>query len=362
MELGIKDGESNEMNKFLTEILEQPESLNSTLDYYAGGTGEKILRSVRDLFQKGKLQEIIFTGMGSSYFASYAASCLFNNLGIRSIAMETSELLYYNFSIINEKTLLMLASQSGESVEVVKLLEKIPEDVSCIGISNEEKTSLSGRVRELLLSKAGREEMTSTKTYTAMILVMSILGWYLAGLWGKEKIQQVKKLVNDTEKLLASYKDSIVEELNFLGDTEFMQFIGRGPSYATALQSELMFKEAAREAASGTLGGEFRHGPMEMVNHGFKSILFTAEGKTYRQSVKMAADIAKYKGKVVMITNCDPHIVDSNIRTITINQPDEYLFAIQNVIPVQLMVNHLALAKGLVPGDFVNGGKVTLSE
>ena len=51
--------------------------------------------------------------------------------------------------------------------------------------------------------------------------------------------------------------------------SEFIQFIGRGPLYATANQSELMFKEAAKIPAAGTLGGEFRHGPIEMVKAGF---------------------------------------------------------------------------------------------
>lgn len=336
-------------------------SLGSTLDYYAGKTGEEKLKRIRNLYQKGRFQEIIFTGMGSSYFASYAASCLFNGAGIHSYVMNASELLYYHFSLITEKTLIVCVSQSGESFEVVKLLERLPKNISCIGISNEEKSSLTTKVSELLLSKAGREEMTSTKTYTSITLVMFILGWFLADVWEKEKILQIRKLITDTEELLASYEDLITNEFDSFGGIEFLQFIGRGPSFSTALQSELMLKEAAKVPAAGTLGGEFRHGPMEMVKLGFRAIIFAA-GKTYAQSIKMATDIAKYKGKVMIITNQNPRISDKNIRIITIKQPDEYLFTIESIIPVQLMVNHLALAKGLVPGNFVNGGKVTLSE
>jgi len=101
---------------------------------------------------------------------------------------------------------------------------------------------------------------------------------------------------------------------------------------------------------------------MEMVKPGFKSILFAAEGETYNQSVKMASDIAKYGGKVLVITNKDPEIPDSNVKVILINQPNEYLYSIQSIIPVQLMVNHLALTEGYEPGNFVHGGKVTLAE
>jgi glucosamine--fructose-6-phosphate aminotransferase (isomerizing) len=213
-----------------------------------------------------------------------------------------------------------------------------------------------------LFSKAGREEMTSSKTYTSTILVLFILGWFLSKKWNNEKILQIKKLTSQTSELIENYKNLISNEFDFLGDVDFLQFIGRGPLFSSALQSELMFKEASQVPASATLGGEFRHGPMEMVKAGFKSILFAAEGNTYDQSIKMAVDIAKYQGKVIIITNKSPHISDNNIRIILIDQPDEYLFTIQSIIPVQLMVNYLALSKGHEPGNFVHGGKVTLTE
>lgn len=350
------------VNKFLTEILGQSESLDATLKYYLSHNGEGKLKKVRELFLKENFQQIIFTGMGSSYFTSFAASCFFNNLGIHSLAVNTSELLYYNSSLITEKTLIVCISQSGESIEVVKLLDKLPKNIFCIGISNEEKSSLTKKANEFLLSKAGREEMTSTKTYTSMTMLIFILGWYLTDVWGKQKVLQLKEMIAGIDGLLENHKNLIADEFNFLGDIEFLQFIGRGPSFSTALQCELMFKEAARVPSAATLGGEFRHGPMEMVTQGFKSILFAAEGSTYDLSIKMASDIAKSKGKVILITNKDPHKSDRNIKTMTINQPDEYLFVIQGIIPVQLMVNHLALLKGLTPGNFINGRKVTLLE
>ena len=350
------------MNRFLTEILEQRESVRSTLDYYTREEGRTSLARVRDMFRSGNFEQIIFTGMGSSYFASYAASCLFNTLGIRSYAMNTSELLYYHASIVSDKALLVFLSQSGESVEVVKMLDALPSGAFCIGITNREKSSLRARANVLLPIKAGREEMTSTKTYTSTVLVTSILGWFIADMWPDAKVSQIRKFVAGIDEYLGDHEGVIEDLLSFFESGEFLQIIGRGPLYATALQSELMFKEASKTAASGALGGEFRHGPMEMVREGFRSILFAAKGRTYNQSIRMGLDIAKYQGKVILITNKDPHITDHGIRTITILQPDEYLFSIQSIIPVQLMSYYLALSNGHEPGSFVHGGKVTTSE
>jgi glucosamine--fructose-6-phosphate aminotransferase (isomerizing) len=300
--------------------------------------------------------------MGSSFFVSHVASNLFNSLGIQSFALNTSELLYGNIPLITNRALLVCISQSGESIEIVKLLEKMPSDVLVVGICNEEKSFLSTNANMVLLSKAGKEEMTSTKTYTSIILALCIFGWYLSGKWDNKKIAQIKALVDETEELVSRDQKLISDMLHFFGEIDFLQFVGRGPLFATAQQSELMFKEASKVPAASTLGGEFRHGPMEMVKPGFKSILFAAADNAYEQSIKMAIDIAKFQGKVLIITNKDPRLSDSNIRVITINQPDEYLFTLLSIIPVQLMVNVLALTKGFVPGDFIHGGKVTVAE
>lgn len=350
------------MKRFIAEILSQPESLEATLDYYINDEGKKKLGEIRDLIRKEEYSTLVFTGMGSSFFVSYAASCLFNRVGIRAFAIDTNELLYYHFSVLTPKTLVVCLSQSGESAEVVTLLQKLPADVYCIGVSNEESGTLARKSGVSLLSHAGTEKMTSTKTYTAILLVMYILGWFLSDQWNDEKVAMVKGLVARTDKLLGKYKETIGDELAFLGRMDFLQFIGRGPSFASALQSELMFKEAAKLPASGTMGGEFRHGPMEMINRGFKSILFVAEGNTYNQSIRMAADIARFGGKVLIVTNKDPQLTDEHVRLIITDEPDEYLFAIQSIIPVQLMVNELGLANGSNPGDFIHGGKVTKAE
>ncbi|MDR3627769.1 MAG: SIS domain-containing protein [Ignavibacteriaceae bacterium] len=362
MELGIKNGESDKMNKFLSEILEQPKSLELTLDYYCNTDGESRLKRIKELFHKENFQRVIFTGMGSSFFTSYAASCIFNSFGIPSFVVNTSELLYYHFSLVNEKTLLVCISQSGESYEVVKLLKQLPSNIHCIGITNQEKSTLAINTKFSLLSKAGLEEMTSTKTFISLNMIVYILGWYLAGKWGKDKISQIKKVISGTSALLETRESLVPDIFNFIGDIDFLQFIGRGPSYSTVCQSELMFKEAAKLPSSGSLGGEFRHGPIEMVKPGFVSVLFAADGNTYDQSIKMATDIAGYDGKVLLITNKKPDISEKNVKVIFIDQPDEYLYSIQSIIPVQLMVNQLALTEGLEPGNFVHGGKVTVSE
>jgi len=350
------------MNKFLAEILEQPDAIENTLSYYLSSEGQKLLNCVKEIFSDNKIEQIIFTGMGSSYFTSHAASCLFNEFKIHSFAINASELLHYNLSLFERETLLVCLSQSGESFEIQEIIKNLPESVHCVGIINEEKSTLAHNADVALLCKAGKEKMTSTKTYVATTLVSFILGWYISGNWKDDKISMINRMVSNFKSDLTNYQPWVDETLAFLGDLQIIQIIARGPAFSTASQSALMFKEATRIPASGILGGEFRHGPMEMVTEGFKAILFAAKGKTLTQSLKMAEDITEFGGKVLLITNEKLQFSNDRIMQIYIDEPDEYLFSIRSIIPLQLIVDSYAKSKGFEAGSFSRGAKVTVVE
>jgi glucosamine--fructose-6-phosphate aminotransferase (isomerizing) len=350
------------MNKFLAEILEQPDAMEKALRHYLSSEGQKSLNRIRQTIDKYKIGQIIFTGMGSSYFASHAASCLFNELKMHSFAMNASELLHYNFSLFERETLLVCISQSGESYEVQEMIKKLPSSVHCVGIVNEENSTLAHHADVALFCKAGREEMTSTKTYVSTSLVSFISGWSLSGNWKDEASNRINRLISSSKLLLTNYDPWVNDMLTFLGDIQTIQIIARGPSFSTACQSALMFKEATRIPATGILGGEFRHGPMEMVAEGFKAILFAAKGNTLMQSMKMAEDICKYGGRVLLITNEKLQFQTEKLMQIHIDEPDEYLFSIQSIIPVQLFIDSYAKSKGFEAGSFSRGAKVTVVE
>jgi glucosamine--fructose-6-phosphate aminotransferase (isomerizing) len=350
------------MNKFLEEIFEQPATIEKTLVYFNTLAGKASLQSVKEANTNIGTEQIIFTGMGSSFFVSHAASSLFNELGIYSYALNAGELLHYNLSLLERKTLLVCISQSGESFEIREILKKLPSTVYCAGITNEKNSTLALSADIALLCLGGKEEMTSTKTYVLTSLVSFILGWYQAGNWNDDKMNMIKHLTGNIKKMLTNYRAWLTPILDFFGDIQTMQIIARGPAFSTASQSALMFKEAARIPAMGILGGEFRHGPMEMVSEGFKAILFAAKGKTLEQSFRMAEDIAGLDGRLLLITNEEKHMKNKKILPLFIDEPDEYLFSIAGIIPVQLFIDSYAKSKGFEAGSFLRGTKVTVIE
>jgi glucosamine--fructose-6-phosphate aminotransferase (isomerizing) len=123
-----------------------------------------------------------------------------------------------------------------------------------------------------------------------------------------------------------------------------------------------MIMEASRRPAAGTFGGEFRHGPMEMTKKGFRAIILAPLGATYEQGIKLAVDITKFGGRVVVITNSQADFSNPDIYPVHIPCQDEYLFPIPAIVPLQFMVNQWATDEGNEPGNFTRGAKVTITE
>jgi glucosamine--fructose-6-phosphate aminotransferase (isomerizing) len=349
------------INKFLEEVKGQAKALEDTLSYLTDGQGAEALQALKSEYGSMRYQRVIFTGMGSSFFLSQSAASLLNGDAIPAVTINASELLHYQRSILDEHTLLVCISQSGESFEIVELLKSV-ESATVVSITNEPKSYLALHSNICLLTKAGKEEMTSSKTFVTGYMAVYALAQYLSGKWDEESIEALRRVSAEVEHLLKDEQPEWLEKaIDLLSTTTFVQLIGRGPVFATVSQSALMFMEATATAASGMLGGEFRHGPMEMVNDTFHAIVFATNDGTYNQSQKMASDIIRFGGKVIFVTNGQP-LLGSSVCNICLSCPENELFPIVAIVPLQQLVNRWALEHHLTPGMFGHGAKVTTIE
>ncbi len=356
------------MNKFLEEIQEQPQALNDTLRYYTSSKGRSELDKVKSDWLSGKYDKIVVTGMGSSYFVAHALASMLCNYHIPAFLINAGELLHFQHPVLNSSTLLICISQSGESYEVVKLVSTISSTTTIVTISNEEESFLARHSAYTLLSKAGKEDMTSTKTFICTYLVSYLLCNTISQIAINYSV--LYKLADRVEKTLLSMtcvnesSNCFIEKaLDIFQNTSFVQLIARGTDFTTVSQSALMLMEATKTAASAMLGGEFRHGPLEMVGDNFTSIVIgnLASG-TYSQMERLVMDLLAYRGKVIFITDCPVDIQHPNLLSLHIPNEESDLFVIPSIIPIQLLVNAFAEKKNIIPGNFLHGSKITAKE
>src|SRR5687767_7256952 len=123
------------MSAFLKEIRDQPAALKRLRDFYTG-PGAESLTNLRALVERRGLSQVLISGMGSSLFAAYPALRYLGERGIPASMVETSELLHYHVAGVPPGAVLILVSQSGETIEVERLLQRVPARERLVAVTN----------------------------------------------------------------------------------------------------------------------------------------------------------------------------------------------------------------------------------
>ncbi len=284
---------------FLDEILSQPRVLRAVLERRA--EFKTPLQPLRRMIEENKFDRILLTGMGSSHHALYPACIHLNDHGVPAVMIETSELLHYRRGLISERTLLVIVSQSGETVEARKLLDVVGDGTFTLGITNCPGSSVAARSDLALDMAAGPERGPSSKTYTVSLLVLLLGAMALTSGIDRQQTQGLHAAIDAVQGFLDRWEESIDQLVDFLGRVDSLYLLGRGSSLASAMTGALIVQETAKMYAVGMSAGQFRHGPLEVASPGFAAVVFAPPGRTNQLNRRLADDIAAFGGKVVLI-------------------------------------------------------------
>jgi len=339
------------MGQFLQEIMEQPQAFERLLGNYVEKEHEGLIRTKYE-FAKG-VRNVIFTGMGSSYFAAHVAANFLNENGIAAFACEAGELLHYNIGGIRNNDLLIAVSQSGKTIEVKEIVKKLKGKITVVGVTNNENSYLGRNCNILLPMYAGQEKMTTSKTYTNTIALLLILAETLVDDLGNTRKEELYQIPQFMQNLLTDWEIKIDPIVRFLENIPFLHLVSRGPSYATVMQSSVILKEAAHIYAEGLSGASFKHGPIEIVDSRHGAIVFAPRGKTLELNIKTAHELVNLGSSVVLISNTDESYQNNNLYQVTLPVVDEYLFPLLDIIPIEFLIVKIAQKKGLEPGELL---------
>ncbi len=167
-------------NAYVNDILHQPDAIRDTLSSFAGQSFEEIRRFAKRV-STGVLKRILLTGMGSSYHALHPLRLALLAHGFCTEMFETSELIHYAPQLLTEDTLVVILSQSGQSVEILQLLEKAHGKSTIIGVTNTSESPLASKSDVVLLTRAGNEHTVSCKTYMSTLVATALLADLLTG-------------------------------------------------------------------------------------------------------------------------------------------------------------------------------------
>lgn len=344
---------------FLQEILEQPEALQDTLSFHKKND---VLKKAAAYVHKNAFKRILFSGMGSSLYACYPAVCWLNQHGFKAALMDASELLYSHPSLLSSDTLFVPVSQSGESPEVKKLLMKV--EGRALAVTNEPESALCRKSAVTLLTRAGKEEGVTSKTYICTLAVLSLFALSLSRRLNTRWWNAFLNIPEKMDKMLKNHKTYVDPLLKTFHPKDTVTLLGRGPSLASAWEGALVFKEAAHIHAEGMSAGLFRHGPIELVRTGYKCVVFlTGENKKIlKLLLDLARDIQKFGGKVVLVGGGQSQAFQKSFVSVNIEEGNRMLKPLLEILPIQLASYYLGERSGHQPGRLLHGKKVSVKE
>ncbi len=341
-------------NVFLSDILAQPASMRAALTRYAA-YGD-LLASIGKLSAK----RVLFTGMGSSHYCSQGAVIRLNQGGVQAMMESASEILHYEMGAISADTLLVLTSQSGESGEIVDIIARLPREQTVIGITNNPASALGRRANYLLEMHVEDELAVSTRTYLASLILSDLLASAL--LRAPCQPEKWERAVDALEDFIGKHQEMAVQIVEHLGESPVLCYLGRGFSRQTAECGALFTRETAKYPALAFDSGEFRHGPFEMIDAGFRAMLFAPGGCSFRMQTGLAQAIAEYGGKCVFVTDQPVSFDDPAILVLRHQPVEEACAPLVQIVGAQLFANEAALLRGHAPGVFRHASKITTAQ
>ena len=335
---------------YFRDLMDQPAALEATL---AGLEVSPALSEMAARLRGGEFRRVVLTGMGSSYHALHPLNLELIGSGLTSLMEEASELVYHKSRLFDPSSLLIVVSQSGQSAEILRLLEVNQGRASVMAVTNTPDSPLARQAGAIVLTHAGREASVSCKTYVTGLAALAWLGRVLCPERGSSELAYIPVAA---ERYLSRWEDHVDSLLEKLRGVRHLFFAGRGASLAAAGTGGLMVKESDHFHAEGMSSAAFRHGPFEMLSPETFVLVFSGDQSTCALNARLVRDITEHGGRSELVGEDAP----SEVFRLPVAEPA--LRPILEILPVQMITLALAAQGGREAGKFERASKITAVE
>ncbi|MCX6782676.1 MAG: glutamine--fructose-6-phosphate transaminase (isomerizing) [Candidatus Levybacteria bacterium] len=327
---------------FMKEVSEQPKVVkNIALNYKA--ESEKLADLIDKAFGTFML------GCGTASYAALAGTYLFSRIAKKHINFSIGSEFMYLEDYLTQKSLIIPISQSGETIDVVEPVAKaLKKGAKIAAIINVLGSTLYRQADYKFLLGAGPEKaVVGTKSFIAMIAMLILTAYTLAKKQSKGKDLLIKSAENIENILKVDFIEKIKIIADDLKNKEHIYIIGRGLSYATAVEATLKIKETSCIHAEGFAGGELKHGVIALIEKGTPCIVFAPNDETYDDIISNAEEINARGGFIIGIGPKNNDVFDRFLQTDDIGEAT----MIPQVVISQILAYQLALKRGIEDPD-----------
>ena len=340
----------------IKEIYEQPEATRNTLERRLDANGEIKLDDINiTKEQLDKINKIYIVACGTAYNAGLVGKHAVERFLKVPVVTDIASEFRYSDPFVDENTLVILASQSGETADTLSVLrEAKAKGATVLSIANVVGSSIARESDYTLYTWAGPEiAVASTKAYTTQIVafIMIALDFGLKkGTITKEEymnyIAELKEIPDQVAEVLKC-EDQIKEISKQLVDKNDIFYLGRGLDYSTAMEGALKIKEISYTHAEAFAAGELKHGTIALIEEGVPVIVLATQQRLFEKMLSNMQEVKARGANVISITEVtNKEVEKSSDSVIYIPEVDNILAGILSVIPLQLLAYYVAKERG----------------
>jgi len=354
IEWSSEDAEKSGYKHFmLKEIFEQPKAISNTINgrLRNGNINLKNEISLNEE-QLNKIKKIIIVACGTSWHSGLLGEFMFEELAKIPTEVEYASEFRYRNPIIDDETLVMGISQSGETADTnAALKEAKNRGAKIISICNVLGSTMTRLSDSVIYTKAGPEiGVASTKAFTTQLTALYLISIYLSKIKNTLNGKQIKSMVQNIRKIPLQIESVLdkEKEIEKLADIFYNKknalYLGRGVNFPIALEGALKLKEVSYIHAEGYPAAEMKHGPIALIDKNMPVVFVAPHDKyTYRKILGNIEEVKARGGVVIaIVTEGDKEITEKADHVISIPKTLYTLSSILSVIPLQLLAYHIA--------------------
>lgn len=341
----------------LKEIHEQPKAIRDTMSPRLAKDDSQVimdeLKWNRDYLNS--IKKIFIVACGTAYHAGFVGKYYIEKLARIPVEVDIASEFRYRSPIIDDRTLTIVVSQSGETSDTLAALKESKRlGAKTLAVTNVVGSSIAREADQVIYTWAGPEiAVASTKAYTTQLITMFMLATYMSQI--KETITPV-----ETKKMLTALRQvpeqihEILEDVDPIktfaqkyGFNEDVFFIGRSLDYAVALEGSLKLKEISYIHAEAYAAGELKHGTLALIIEGIPVIALATQKGVYEKTLSNIKEVKARDAVVIGIALANDDQIEKYVdHIIKVPNTTELLAPLLAVIPLQLLAYYAAITRG----------------
>jgi glucosamine--fructose-6-phosphate aminotransferase (isomerizing) len=338
------------------EIAEQPQVLETCLKGRVDvKNGRVILGGIQDkLRDLTRTKRIILSACGTAWHAGLVGEFLFEQLARIPSEVEYASEFRYRNPIVDEGTIFIAISQSGETADTLAAVELAAErGATVLGIVNVVGSTIARTTDAGVYLRVGPEiGVASTKAFTAQVAVLTMLAIelgrrrHLSAEMAQGLLKELMEIPKKVEQIF-SKSEQIKQIAQANAHKENWLFLGRGFNYPVALEGALKLKEISYIHAEGLPAAEMKHGPIALITDNMPAVFIATKCSQYEKIVGNIEEVRARGGKTIVVaTEGDDNIKPYADHLITVPDTVEQLQPLLTVVPLQMLAYHAAVLRG----------------